>query len=102
MTANFEEDTLAPTDRQSALETKYRNRSIVVSSTDEGRTWRYRSTVAAPVAGDPVGEGFGEPTIERLADGRILCVMRTGHFSPLHARAGVSARGLVDGNPAIW
>ena len=59
MTANFEEDTLAPTDRQSALETKYRNRSIVVASADEGRTWRYRSTVAAPVAGDPIGEGFG-------------------------------------------
>ena len=36
MTANFEEDTLAPTDRQSALESKYQNRSIVVSSTDEG------------------------------------------------------------------
>ena len=85
MTANFEDDTLPPADRQSALESKYQNRSIVVSSTDDGRSWRYLSTVAAPVAGDPVGEGFDEPTIERLADGRILCVMRTGHFSPLHA-----------------
>ena len=29
--------------------------------------------------------GFDEPTILRLRDRQILCVMRTGHFSPLYA-----------------
>ncbi len=85
MEGNLEDDKLKPNDRRSSSETVYMQRTIIVTSRDEGRTWDYLSTVAAPVPGDPVGEGFDEPTILRLNDGRILCVMRTGHFSPLYA-----------------
>lgn len=85
MEGNLETDNLTPNDRRSASEALFMQRTIIVTSKDEGRTWNYLSTVAAPVAGDPVGEGFDEPAILRLNDGRILCVMRTGHFSPLYA-----------------
>ena len=85
MEGNLENDKLPPNDRRSASETVYMQRTIIVTSQDQGRTWDYLSTVAAPVPGDPVGQGFDEPTILRLRDGRILCVMRTGHFSPLYA-----------------
>lgn len=30
------------------------------------------------------GEGYSEPTFEVLRDGRFLCVMRTGGFSPMY------------------
>ncbi len=60
-------------------------RTFVVTSTDEGRTWNYLSTVASPRAGDPVGEGFVEPALTLLDDGRLLCVMRSGHHFPLYA-----------------
>ena len=85
MEGNLEKDKLPPNDRRSASEALYMQRTIVVTSQDQGRTWDYLSTVAVPVPGDPVGEGFDEPTILRLPDGQILCVMRTGHFSPLYA-----------------
>ena len=85
MEGNLENDRLIPNDRRSASETVYMQRTIIVTSQDQGLTWKYLSTVAAPKAGDPVGEGFDEPTILRLDNGRLLCVMRTGHFSPLYA-----------------
>ncbi len=79
------DDTLKPTDRWSRIESRYQGRSIVVISDDEGLTWEYLSTIAAPQEGDPVGEGFGEPTMIQLNDGRLLCLMRTGHYTPLYA-----------------
>lgn len=82
---NLESDTIQPPDRQGKAETVFQGRTIVVSSIDEGRTWKYVSTVAYARAGDPVGEGFGEPAIVQLADGRLLCVMRTGHHYPLYS-----------------
>jgi len=36
-------------------------------------------------ANDPVDEGFAEPTIALLNDGRLLCLMRAGHLRPLYA-----------------
>ncbi|MBK7713766.1 MAG: exo-alpha-sialidase [Bacteroidales bacterium] len=60
-------------------------RTFIVSSDDKGATWHYVSTVAAPRAGDPVGEGLVEPAITMLQDGRLLCVMRSGHHFPLYA-----------------
>ncbi len=82
---NLESDTITPTDHQSKIETAVKQRTIVVASTDEGHTWNYLSTVAYPRADDPVGEGFVEPTFMQLDDGRLLCVMRTGHYYPLYS-----------------
>ncbi len=86
MYGNFEPDTIVPTNPRSRSETKYKDRTFVVRSTDEGRTWRYLATVAAPsrdVMDDT--EGFNEWSMLRLADGRLLGVMRTGHYTPLTA-----------------
>jgi photosystem II stability/assembly factor-like uncharacterized protein len=60
-------------------------RTFIVTSTDKGKTWDYLSTVAVPQKGDPVGEGFVEPAITLLEDGRLLCVMRSGHHYPLYS-----------------
>ena len=86
MYGNFEADTTAPTNPHSKRETKFKPRAFTVRSEDAGRTWRYLASVAVP---DPAvtddTEGFNEWTIARLADGRLLGVIRTGHFTPLVA-----------------
>ena len=82
---NFEEDNIVPSTGPGKSETQYLGRSFVISSKDEGRTWEYLSTVAAPHADDPVDEGFGEPTLALLDNGQLLCIMRTGHHRPLYA-----------------
>ena len=85
MYGNFSADTLVPYDADAKKETRYMQRTLIVTSTDEGRTWNYLSTVAAPSTGDPVAEGFVEPAITMLKDGRLLCIMRSGHHFPLYA-----------------
>lgn len=85
MYGNFAEDELPPQDRDAQKETKYMMRTFVVKSTDEGRTWHYLASIAVPRLGDPIGEGFVEPTITLLDDGKLLCIMRTGHHYPLYA-----------------
>jgi hypothetical protein len=85
MYGNFDSDTLHPNDRSSQHEVKCMMRTIVLTSHDRGQSWKYLATVAAPRAGDPIGEGFVEPAITRLQDGRLLCIMRTGHYFPLYA-----------------
>jgi hypothetical protein len=85
MYGNFRSDTLVPYDSDAARETRYMQRTFIVNSTDQGHTWEYLSTVAAPAKGDPVGEGFVEPAITLLKDGRLLCIMRSGHHFPLYA-----------------
>ena len=82
---HFEEDRIVPPTLAGRTETLYMTRTFVIRSTDDGRTWDYLSTVAAPTEGDPVDEGFGEPTLALLDDGGLLCVMRTGHQRPLYA-----------------
>jgi hypothetical protein len=82
---NMAGDTIKPTDHQSVRETTFKERTIVVSSTNEGHTWKYLSTVAYPRPDDPVGEGFVEPALVQLTDDRLLCVMRTGHHFPLYS-----------------
>jgi len=86
MYGNFEHDTITPTNPRSKLESKYKLRAFAVRSTDQGQTWRYLSTVATP---DPAvvddSEGFNEWSIVRLADGRLLGIIRTGHYTPLVA-----------------
>jgi len=85
MYGNFEPDTITPYDKDAFLETQFMSRTIIMTSTDEGHSWKYLSTVAAPVAGEAVGEGFVEPAITLLKDGRLLCIMRAGHHFPLYA-----------------
>ena len=85
MYGNFEADTITPLDKDAIEETQFMMRTIIMTSNDEGHTWKYLSTVAAPEAGEPVGEGFVEPAITLLKDGRLLCIMRTGHHYPLYA-----------------
>lgn len=85
MYGNFAQDTLPPHGSDARKETTYQQRSFIVQSRDQGRTWHYLSSVAVPKEGDPVGEGFVEPTLARLDDGRLLCVMRSGHHFPLYA-----------------
>ena len=84
MYGNFATDTVAPTDASAASETVVAQRSFLVRSTDQGRTWTYHATIAAPDPQHPLGEGFVEPTMARLPDGRLLAVLRTGHHFPLH------------------
>ncbi len=84
MYGNFISDTLVPWDSDARKETRFMQRTLIVMSDDQGHIWKYRSTVAAAKPGDPVGEGFVEPAITRLHDGRLLCVMRTGHHYPLY------------------
>lgn len=81
----FKEDRLVPQDVQSKRETKYKLRTFLLASRDGGASWHYYSTIARPSPEDPVGEGFDEPTMVRLDDGRLLCVMRTGHYTPLYS-----------------
>ncbi len=84
MGVHFENDRIPTTDYQSKRETNYKLRTIIVQSEDEGFNWKYLSTVARPREDDPVGEGFNEPALLRLRSGNLLCIMRTGHYSPLY------------------
>ena len=84
MYGNFAADTLAPQGNDAARECKFMMRTFIVTSTDQGHTWNYLSTVATPHSGEPVGEGFVEPAITLLNDGRLLCALRTGHHFPLY------------------
>jgi sialidase-1 len=48
--------------------------SVMIRSTDKGKSWKYLSTIV----GDPGGkcEGFSEPGIVRTKSGRIIAAMR--------------------------
>lgn len=60
----------------------YKYRTFVVRSEDRGRTWHYLATVAYDPA---VGlESFCEADLLVLADGRILCFLRTGGSGGRH------------------
>jgi hypothetical protein len=85
MYGNFDTDTLVPYDADAKKETRFMQRTLIVITADEGHTWNYLSTVAAPRTGDPVAEGFVEPAFTQLHDGRLLCIMRSGHHFPLYA-----------------
>jgi hypothetical protein len=85
MYGNFISDTLVPLDSDAKNETRFMQRTLIVISRDEGHSWTYLSTVAAPDRGDPIGEGLVEPALTMLNDGRLLCIMRSGHHFPLYA-----------------
>jgi hypothetical protein len=71
-------------------------RTMIVRSTDRGRSWTYHASVAyQPDDPDPhfVGGfcGFCEPSLALLANGQLLCVMRTqgteipNEYRPIYA-----------------
>jgi hypothetical protein len=80
---NFETDTIIPSNPQSKLETKFMLRAFVIKSSDLGNTWEYMSSLAVPKPGQrDDSEGFNEWSMVELADGRIMAIVRTGHFTP--------------------
>jgi hypothetical protein len=62
------------------------DRSILMRSTDCGRSWRYYSTIGYdPTVG---GEGLNEPCMVRLANQNLFCFMRNESGKPMfHARS---------------
>ncbi|TDU84080.1 BNR repeat protein [Kribbella voronezhensis] len=62
-------------------DSKYRQ--LILRSTDGGLTWTTRGTVA--YSASILGEGFCEAAIERVADGSLLAVMRTGWYLTMYA-----------------
>ena len=67
-----------------ANDIKYRQ--IVLKSTDGGLNWTVDATVAVnPDLTTAAGyEGFCEGALERVADGSLLIVMRTGSYLPMY------------------
>jgi hypothetical protein len=51
---------------------------MALVSEDEGRTWRYLSTIAAADAAADAREGPTESCLVRLEDGDLMCIMRVG------------------------
>jgi hypothetical protein len=58
------------------IESNYR--SLVLRSTDRGKTWLYLSTVAFDTAEDVRGEGFDETSLVVLSDGKVISFIRSG------------------------
>lgn len=69
-------------------------RSFLIKSEDRGKTWEYLSTIASvDMITDArlkrhLHEGFDEPTMARLPDGTLICVMRVGTYSASAAASG--------------
>jgi hypothetical protein len=67
-------------------------RTIVVKADASGKNWNYLSTVAGDEAAqaalvrekEPKAEGFGEPRMIRLRDGRLFIAMRRGSNNMLY------------------
>ncbi|WP_031466217.1 sialidase family protein [Sciscionella sediminilitoris] len=61
-------------------------RQLLLRSTDRGRDWTVRATLAMNpgLSADPGYEGFCEAGIERTGDGSLLAVLRTGSYRPLY------------------
>ena len=58
------------------LDRKYR--SLVLRSTDRGKTWSYLSTIAFDMTENVRGEGFDETCLLALPDDKILSFIRSG------------------------
>jgi len=59
--------------------------TVLVRSTDNCATWNIVSVIAAGVPSDAFqkAEGYCEPTLIKVRDGSLLCVMRIGSYLPL-------------------
>lgn len=59
--------------------------TFFVRSRDNGASFEYVAHIPPVREGKPIGpEGLNEPTLARLPDGELLCVLRTGGYAPLH------------------
>jgi len=68
--------------------------SGVMASTDRGQTWHFQGVVARPPYPEGTGrEGACEGGLAQLANGEILCVMRTGGRAEDSMLQGRSADG---------
>ncbi len=54
------------------------HKSYAIRSTDRGATWRFLATVTAGNPPPLRSEGFCEPTLLALPDGRVQCFLRSG------------------------
>ncbi len=70
---------------------EWKERTILVRSSDRGRNWSYVSTIAClgalkgkvdPKVISEWQEGFNEPAIALLPEGKLVCLMRTGPSAP--------------------
>lgn len=60
--------------------------SVLVRSSDNCKSWHVVSVIAAGVPPDSAyrkAEGYCEPTLARVKDGSLLCVMRVASYLPL-------------------
>ncbi|MFN7924475.1 MAG: kelch repeat-containing protein [Bryobacteraceae bacterium] len=62
-----------------------KHRSMLLRSSDHGKTWRYVSTITSEPAGQ---EGLGEPVLVQLTKGpnkgRLICLLRAGRENPIY------------------
>lgn len=68
------------------LGTEKKYTTALVRSTDNCATWHVVSVIAAGVPSDTAfrkAQGYCEPTLARVKDGSLLCVMRIGSYLPL-------------------
>lgn len=71
-------------------------RQVLLKSTDEGHTWSTTTVAVNPtLSTSSAYQGFCEGAIERVADGSLLIVMRTGSYQPMY-----TARSTDNG--ATW
>jgi hypothetical protein len=84
--------------------------TFIVRSPDRGRSWEF-VTAFDPrevkptygVSDYSVDEGFDEADLTVAADGGILCVMRTGSYSPMYqSRSGDGGRTWSVPQPVGW
>lgn len=58
---------------------------VIARSTDRAETFRYVTHFSHEVDGEPVGDqGASEPDLALLANGDILCLMRSGSRTPMY------------------
>lgn len=69
--------------------------TVALSSEDDGRTWKYLSTIAGPNAVPDASEGFDEPCLLQLSTGELMCVSRVGSGQKL-------ARSYSKDNGKTW
>ena len=65
----------------------YRFRCTLAKSTDRGKIWKFLSSIASleditdPKLLNKWQDGFDEPSLEVLPDGKLVCAMRVGTYS---------------------
>jgi len=66
-------------------ESRSTSSAFIARSNDGGESFEYVSTIGPEVNGECAGDvGFSEPDLEILANGDILCMMRTSSDTPMY------------------